>query len=59
MTPILSSFMNYHRICIQINTTSITSGAGTAYLSKPKGVIRIRKSKDGQHNGKKEQNDKQ
>jgi hypothetical protein len=34
MTPVLSSFMNYHRICNQINTTSTTSGAGTAYLSR-------------------------
>ena len=34
MTPALSSFMNYHRICNQINTTSTTSGEGTAYLSR-------------------------
>ena len=34
MTPVLSSFMTYHRICNQINTTSTTSGAGTAYLSR-------------------------
>jgi hypothetical protein len=34
MTPVLSSFMNYHRICNQINTTSTTSEAGTAYLSR-------------------------
>ena len=34
MTPVLSSFMNYHRICNQINTTSTTSGARTAYLSR-------------------------
>ena len=33
MTPVLSSFMNYQRICNQINT-SITSGAGTVYLSR-------------------------
>ena len=34
MTPVLSSFMNYHRMCNQINMTSTTSGAGTAYLSR-------------------------
>ena len=34
MTPVLSSFMTYHRICNQINTTSTTSGAGTVYLSR-------------------------
>ena len=34
MTPVLSSFMTYHRICNQINMTSTTSGAGTAYLSR-------------------------
>ena len=32
MTPVLSSFMTYHRICNQINT-STTSGAGTAFRS--------------------------
>ena len=25
------SFMTYHRVCNQINTTGVTSGAGTAY----------------------------
>jgi hypothetical protein len=34
MIPVLSSFMTYHRICNQINTTSTTSGARTAYLSR-------------------------
>ena len=34
VTPVLSSFMTYHRICNQINMTSTTSGAGTAYLSR-------------------------
>ena len=34
MTQVLSSFMTYHRICNQIYTTSTTSGAGTAYLSR-------------------------
>jgi hypothetical protein len=34
MTQVLSSFMTYHRICNQINTTSTTGGAGTAYLSR-------------------------
>ena len=29
--PVLSSFMTYHRVCNLINTTSATSGAGTAY----------------------------
>ena len=29
--PVLSSFMTYHRMCNQINTTGATSGAGTAY----------------------------
>ena len=29
----LSSFMTYHRVCNQINTTGATSGAGTAYPS--------------------------
>ena len=33
MTPILSSFITYHRICNQINT-STTSGAGATYLSR-------------------------
>ena len=28
--PALSSFMTYHRVCNQINTTCVTSGAGTA-----------------------------
>ena len=32
---VLSSFMTYHRVCKKINTTSATSGAGTAYLSVP------------------------
>ena len=31
--PVLSSFMTYHRICNQINTTGTISGAGTAYNS--------------------------
>jgi len=31
--PVLSSFMTYHRVCNQINTTGATSGAGTAYPS--------------------------
>ena len=29
--PVLSSFMTYHRVCNYINTTGVTSGAGTAY----------------------------
>jgi len=29
--PVLSSFMNYHRVCNKSNTTGATSGAGTAY----------------------------
>jgi len=29
----LSSFMTYHRVCNYINTTGVTSGAGTAYPS--------------------------
>ena len=28
----ISLFMIYHRVCNQINTTGVTSGAGTAYL---------------------------
>ena len=28
--PVLSSFVTYHRVCSQINTTGVTSGAGTA-----------------------------
>ena len=32
-SPVLSSFMTYHRVCNQINTTGVTSGAGTAYTS--------------------------
>ena len=28
-----SSFMTYHRVCSQINTTGVHSGAGTAYRS--------------------------
>ena len=31
--PVLSSFMTYHRVCNYINTTGVTSGAGTAYPS--------------------------
>ena len=29
--PVLSLFMTYHRVCEWINTTGVTSGAGTAY----------------------------
>ena len=29
--PVLSSCMTYHRVCNQINTTGVTSAAGTAY----------------------------
>ena len=31
--PVLSSFMTYHQVCNQINTTGVTSGRGTAYPS--------------------------
>ena len=31
--PVLSSFMTYHQVCDQINTTGATSRAGTAYPS--------------------------
>ena len=31
--PVLFSFITYHRICNQSNTTGATSGAGTDYLS--------------------------
>ena len=31
--PVLSSFITYHRVCNQINTTGVTCGAGTAYPS--------------------------
>ena len=31
---VLSSLMTYHRVCTQINTTGVTSGAGTAYPSR-------------------------
>ena len=31
--PILSSFITYHRVCNEINTTGATSRAGTAYPS--------------------------
>ena len=31
--PVLSSFMTYHHVCNKINTTSATSGAGTAHPS--------------------------
>ena len=30
---VLSSFMAYHQACNQINTTGVTSGAGTSYPS--------------------------
>jgi hypothetical protein len=30
---VLSSFMTYHRVCNYINTTGVTSGAGTAHSS--------------------------
>ena len=30
---VLSSFMTNHRVCNYINTTGVTSGAGTAYSS--------------------------
>ena len=29
--PVLSSFMTYHRVCNQIDTTGATNGAGTTY----------------------------
>jgi len=29
--PVLPSFITYHRMCIYIDTTDATSGAGTAY----------------------------
>ena len=29
--PVLSSFMTYDRVCNYINTTGVTSEAGTAY----------------------------
>ena len=32
-SPVLSSFMTYHRVCKYINTTGATSDAGTAYRS--------------------------
>jgi hypothetical protein len=32
--PVLSSFMTYHRVCNQIDTTGATSGAGTTYPSR-------------------------
>jgi hypothetical protein len=32
--PNFSSFMTYHRVCNWINTTGVTSGAGTAYSSR-------------------------
>ena len=31
--PVLSSFMTYHWLCNQINTTGVTSGSGIAYPS--------------------------
>ena len=31
--PVISSLMNYHRVCNQINTTGFTTGARTAYPS--------------------------
>ena len=31
--PVVSSFMTYHRVCNEINTTGATGGAGTAYPS--------------------------
>ena len=31
--PVLSSFMTYHQVCNKINTTVVTSRAGTADLS--------------------------
>ena len=31
--PVISSLMTYHRVCNQINTTDVTSEAGTAYHS--------------------------
>ena len=31
--PVLSSFVSYHRVCIYINTTGVTSGAGNVYPS--------------------------
>ena len=32
--PVLSSFMTYHLVCNQINTTGATRGTGTAYPSR-------------------------
>ena len=37
--PVLSSFMTYHRVCNQINTTGATSGEGTAYPSEASDFI--------------------
>ena len=31
--PALFSYVSYHLVCIYINTTGVTSGAGTAYPS--------------------------
>ena len=44
--PVLFSFMTYHRACNESNTTSVTSGAWTAYpsenLSPPPGFSGVR-----------------
>ena len=38
--PVLSSFMTYHRVCNNRNTTGATCGAGTAYPSRAREFTR-------------------
>ena len=38
---VLSSLMTYHRVCNQINTMGVTSGAGTDYPSKVPGFTPV------------------
>jgi hypothetical protein len=40
-SPVLSSFMTYHRVCYQINTTGASSGARTAYPSWAPEILRL------------------
>ena len=52
LNPVLSSFLTYHRVCNRSNTTDATCMTGEV-VGDTKGVIKIRISKNRQHNGQK------
>ena len=61
MRRVLSSFMTHRHVCNYSNMMGAISGIGKEEFEVTKGVIRIRKSTDRQHNGlnKKDKRDKQ